>query len=168
MLLFAHLGLTLIAARFLRWIDPRFLAVGALLPDIIDKPLGLLIYGSMGHGRIFAHTLLFLSILTATSLALRDQRAASLSIGVLSHLLLDTIWLSPAILLWPLLGPFPPADSLDTLSYIEMLLMGLRDPEILLPECAGFIYLIYILRPEMRRLRGPAQIPTTLSIWERF
>jgi len=152
MLLFAHLGLTLIAARLFRWIDPRFLALGALLPDIIDKPLGLLIYGSMGHGRIFAHTLLFLAMLIAASLALRDQRAASLSIGVLAHLSLDSIWLSPAILLWPLLGPFPPADLLDTMSYIQMLVMGLRRPETLLPECAGFLHLILYVRSDARRL----------------
>lgn len=151
MLLFAHLGLTLVAARFLKWIDPRFLALGALLPDIIDKPLGLLIFGSMGHGRIFAHTLLFVLVLILISLASRDPRAASLSTGALAHLFLDAVWLSPAILLWPLLGPFPPADPMDTLSYIQMLLMGLKRPDVLIPECAGLIHIIQYLRSDARR-----------------
>lgn len=152
MLLFAHLGLTLVAARFLKWIDPRFLSLGALLPDIVDKPVGLFIYGSMGHGRIFAHTLLFVLVLILISLASRDPRAASLSTGVLAHLFLDAVWLSPAILLWPLLGPFPPADPMDTLSYIQMLLMGLKRPDVLIPECAGLLHTIHYARSDARGL----------------
>ena len=34
--------------------------VGALLPDIIDKPVGLFfLREAFGHGRLFSHTLLF-------------------------------------------------------------------------------------------------------------
>ena len=143
MLLFAHLGLALLIARPFKRIDLAFLAVGSMLPDIIDKPLGFMIFGTMNHGRIFAHTLLFLLVLAALAVSIRDIRLASLGAGVLIHLALDLMWNSPVILLWPLLGSFPPADYIDALSYVQMLLQGLRDPGILVPECLGLGYLIY-------------------------
>ncbi len=52
MLLFAHLGLALTAGRFAASVDMTFLALGAILPDIIDKPLGDLVYGTPNMGRI--------------------------------------------------------------------------------------------------------------------
>ncbi|VVB70270.1 LexA-binding, inner membrane-associated putative hydrolase [uncultured archaeon] len=145
MLIFAHLGLTLASARFLGKVDLAFLALGSLLPDIIDKPLGIILFGTPTMGRTFAHTLLFLSILAALSFYLRDIRLYSLTWGVLAHLVLDQIWLSPVTLLWPLLGPFPVARELDTLSYLEMLLYRLKNPEVSVPEFLGLAYFIYFI-----------------------
>jgi len=133
----------LLAGRPLKRVDTTFLALGSILPDLIDKPLGLMIFGTMNHGRIFAHTLLFLVLLALLAVCFKDIWLASLSAGVLTHLALDAMWSSPTILLWPLLGPFPPADPLSTLGYLQMLLQGLRDPGILLPECMGLAYLLY-------------------------
>jgi hypothetical protein len=53
------------------------------------------------------------------------------------------MWLSPVILLWPFLGSFPTAHYVDPLSYMEMLLLALRKPWVLVPECLGLAYLIY-------------------------
>ena len=45
-------------------LDWRFIIIGSMLPDIIDKPLGMFILGdTFSNGRIFAHTLLFFIIL---------------------------------------------------------------------------------------------------------
>jgi membrane-bound metal-dependent hydrolase YbcI (DUF457 family) len=143
MLLFAHLGLALATARFIGRADLAFLALGSMLPDIIDKPLGLIAFGSPNMGRTFAHTLLFLLLLAALSFYTRDIRLISLSWGVLIHLALDHMWNSPVTLLWPLLGIFPEAVRLDTLSYLEVIFSGLRDPGILVPELLGLSYLIY-------------------------
>jgi hypothetical protein len=63
--------------------------------------------------------------------------------GVFIHLILDFMWLSPVILLWPFLGSFPTAHYVDPLSYMEMLLLALRKPWVLVPECLGLAYLIY-------------------------
>jgi len=104
MLLFAHLGLTLAAGRIMRWVDLAFLALGSMLPDIIDKPLGLLAFGTAEQGRTFGHTLLFLMVLAALAVYLKNLRLTSVSVGVLAHLVLDSMWKSPAILFWPLLG----------------------------------------------------------------
>lgn len=114
-----------------------------MLPDIIDKPLGLIVFGTPEMGRIFAHTLLFLLVLTALAVALRDVRIASISGGVLAHLVLDSMWRSPATLLWPFLGNFPMAVELSTFSYIQQLLFELTDPLVLIPEVLGLSYLIY-------------------------
>jgi hypothetical protein len=144
MLLFAHIGLAIASACFLSRVSLAFLALGSMLPDIIDKPLGLIVFGSPNMGRTFAHTLLFLMLLSALCLYSRDIRLFSLAWGVLIHLSLDFMWNSPQILLWPLLGPFPKAPLLDTVSYLEMLLSGLKNPGILIPEIAGLAYLIFL------------------------
>jgi len=145
MLLFAHVGLALATARLYSRLDLLFLALGSILPDIIDKPLGLLLFGSPNMGRTFAHTLLFLLILGAISLRLRDIRLASLTWGVFIHLILDSMWSSPVILLWPLLGGFPPAPYLDTLTYLQILLLGLEEPGILIPELLGLGYILVLV-----------------------
>ena len=142
MLLFAHVGLALATARLNNRLDLLFLALGSILPDIVDKPLGLLVFGSPNMGRTFAHTILFLIILAAIALCLQDIRLASLSWGVLVHLILDSMWISPVTLLWPLLGGFPMAPHLDAISYLQMLLLGLEDLGILIPELLGLGYII--------------------------
>lgn len=143
MLLFAHVGLTLFLGRRLRNVDLVFLALGSMLPDIIDKPLGIVIFGSAGMGRTFAHTALFLCMVAAMALYLKEMRSASLCLGVLTHLVLDSMWASPAILFWPLLGPFPAATPMDVMSYLELLISNLRDPWVSLPEAFGFMYSLY-------------------------
>ena len=41
--------------------DIRFLLIGSLLPDIIDKPIGIYLFReTFSSARIFSHTLLFL------------------------------------------------------------------------------------------------------------
>ena len=144
MLLFAHLGLTLAAGRFIRWVNLAFLALGSILPDIIDKPMGLIVFGTPEMGRTFAHTLLFLLVLATLAIYLKDVRLASVSIGVLAHLILDSMWQSPIILFWPLLGNFPPAPDIGTFSYIQGLLYGLRNPMVGIPEVLGLSYLLFL------------------------
>jgi membrane-bound metal-dependent hydrolase YbcI (DUF457 family) len=141
--LFAHLGLTLASGRLSRRIALAYLALGSMLPDIIDKPLGLIVFGTPAMGRIFAHTLIFLLVLTALAVALLDFRIASISGGVLAHLVLDSMWKSPVTLLWPFLGNFPMTVELSTFSYVKQLLFELGDPSVLVPEVLGLSYLIY-------------------------
>jgi membrane-bound metal-dependent hydrolase YbcI (DUF457 family) len=151
MLLFAHVGLALASARFLSHVSLAFLALGSMLPDIIDKPLGLIVFGSPSMGRTFAHTLLFLVILAALCFYSQDFRLLSLTGGVLIHLSLDFMWNSPQTLLWPLLGPFPSAPLLDTMTFLQLLLSGLKNPGILIPEVAGLAYLIFFAYTRRRQ-----------------
>ena len=59
MLIFGHLGLTLGVARALsREVDVRWVAVAALLPDLLDKPLRVLApFFTQGNTRTVGHSL---------------------------------------------------------------------------------------------------------------
>lgn len=92
-----------------RWIIPC--TIGSVLPDLIDKPLGHLLFaGSFGYGRIYAHTLLFFGILLIIGIFLWKYRQSvfffGLAAGVLSHQVLDQLWTRPATWYWPIFGPF--------------------------------------------------------------
>jgi inner membrane protein len=90
-------------------LDLRFIVIGSLLPDIIDKPIGRLFFNeTFGTGRLYGHTLLFLILLSLTGYIIYRYRKASfmllLAFGTLVHLILDCMWLEPRVLLWPLYG----------------------------------------------------------------
>ncbi len=88
-------------------------AVGSILPDLVDKPLGhIILANTLDYGRIYGHTLLFISVLLIAGflLALRYPRVGPLILalvaGILSHQLLDFMWVEPVNWLWPVFGPF--------------------------------------------------------------
>jgi len=126
-------------------IDVRFLLVGAILPDIIDKPLGLL---NIGSGRSISHTLLFLLIFTLLGLILyaarKWKRILVLAAGIMAHLILDSMWLNPHTLFWPFYGRhFSEGNPSDWLSRWWSLLMG--DPIVLIFEATGFLIVAYFV-----------------------
>jgi len=83
MLLFAHVGLALASARFFNSVSLAFLALGSMLPDIIDKPLGhIFLASSLGYGRIYSHTLLFLTIATLEN---RDIKKDAVITGTINE-----------------------------------------------------------------------------------
>jgi hypothetical protein len=144
MLLFAHLGLTLAAGRFIKWADLAFLALGSMLPDLIDKPLSFTI-PELSAGRTIAHTLFFVLVLAAMAVHSKDLRWYSLCAGVMIHLGLDFMWKSPVVLFWPLFGNFPQSPERGVLDYVGMLLLnGMKNPLVGLPELLGLAYLIFI------------------------
>ena len=148
MLLFAHLGITMAAAQLVGRsvkLSMAFVALGSILPDLIDKPLGWIVFGTPAMGRTFAHTLLFLLALLVISALAHSNKMASISFGVTGHLVLDFMWNSPITLFWPLLGRFPDESRIGVESYMEMLIHGLSNPIISIPEALGFIYLIYYI-----------------------
>lgn len=126
-------------------LDYRLLAVGALLPDIIDKPLGLWLLGDeISNGRIFGHTLLFIMLLAAAGTWLYTRRRSLgmlvLAFGALSHLILDQMWLSTQTLFWPLFGwEFEKRVYDDWLGGIWEAL--LTNPGVFIPEIIGGLLL---------------------------
>lgn len=123
MLLFGHLGITLgivlglgiLIPRLKTFIDPKYLIIGALLPDLIDKPIGRVIFAStIANGRIIGHTLLFALLLILIGLYIyeknKDKRALTLGIGSFFHILEDQMWAQPETFFWPLLGLNFPKD----------------------------------------------------------
>lgn len=115
-----HLGIgKKLAARPFRHfsqVDRRAFFVGALLPDLIDKPLYYIPAWVTGRGgaaagilsgtHLFAHTGLFLLGITIAGLVTRSRPLEALAIGVTTHFVLDFVGLSMnlATLLWPLFG----------------------------------------------------------------
>jgi hypothetical protein len=136
-------------ASLVKQIDIRVLLIGSLLPDIIDKPIGLYLFRStFSTGRIFCHTLLFLILITIAGIYLYKSRTKVwllvLSFGTLIHLLLDQMWLVPRTLLWPVYGfHFPPEDVSE---WGRQMLHALRmDPGTYVPEIVGGVILAWFI-----------------------
>lgn len=106
MFIFGHLGIgNQIARPWSRGLATRWVLFGTLLPDIIDK---ILYYGfsfATGlHGaelgqltmisgtRTFGHTALLLVVLTLIAQVRQSRLLAALSLGMATHLLLDSIY----------------------------------------------------------------------------
>ncbi len=153
-MLFWHLGGALALFRYVfrdPKVDVRFLAVGALLPDLIDKPLGTLLFREVFDEatRLIGHTLLLsLLIMAAVLLSTRRGRVRrqwmALAVGVLIHLLLDGMWTDQQTFLWPAFGwAFVPGLP-DYWSGLIARLVG--DPWALLQEAVGLGYLFYLWR----------------------
>jgi inner membrane protein len=130
-------------------LDIRILLVGSLLPDIIDKPVGQLIFReTFNNGRIFSHTLLFLILIAVAGFLLYWRRRRTwllaLSFGTFTHLILDQMWLDVKTLLWPLYGfSF---ERLDLTGWPQRTWMALlTDPGIYIPEIVGGVILLLLL-----------------------
>jgi len=128
------------------YIDIRLLLIGSLLPDIIDKPVGLFFFGGIfSHGRIFCHTLLFLILVTLAGLYLYQRHRKSwlfiLSLGTFTHLIFDQLWHAPRLLFWPFYGfAFERAVVSDWMP--NMLHALLTDPKVYVPELVGVAILL--------------------------
>ena len=88
-------------------LDDRVLIVGSMLPDILDKPLALFLAPTLvGHSlRNYGHTLVFAALVLAVAVALaaliKRRWPAVLALASAGHLILDMMWFSHRILLWP-------------------------------------------------------------------
>lgn len=136
MLLFGHIGITLgiffifshVVPQLKTIIDKRYLVIGALLPDLIDKPLGMIVFAStISNGRMVSHTLLFSSILFLIGLYAYNKRSSiiiiTLASGSFFHLMEDQMWNTPKTLFWPLLGwSFPKDNIADGVAFLLTLL----------------------------------------------
>lgn len=141
-------------------VDIRVLLIGSLLPDIIDKPLGHLFFAqSLSNGRIYAHTILFLILISALGgyLYRRSRRTwmLALSFGTATHLILDQMWQNPHTLLWPLLGfAFEKTDLSDWIP--QMLRALVTSPADYIPESIGLVLTGWLAYVVIRRRRTRA------------
>lgn len=132
-------------------VDLRFLALGALLPDVIERLAGrALPVDGAGPGRLIGHTLAFSVGLLVLALVVTRRRsrgrkqAVVVAVGVILHLVLDLGWIDPQLLLWPMLGHELPAgietdwSGLASLSTADLFPIGL--------EIVGVGYLAWLAR----------------------
>jgi membrane-bound metal-dependent hydrolase YbcI (DUF457 family) len=112
-----------------RWLIPC--AAGAVLPDLIDKPIGqFLVPITNGYGRIYTHTLLAAILVLAIGLAIwkfkKDPGVAGVGVGILSHQILDLMWREPANWYYPVLGHF--TGAMTGGDFFLMLMQELNNP----------------------------------------
>jgi hypothetical protein len=139
--LLGHLGIGLGLAWLLAWKSParfdyRLILFGAILPDLIDKPLG----AALGlETRIWAHTFVFLFAILALSFAPALWSLRFVGFGVATHFLLDRLWETPRIVLYPAYGwTFNPA-IFETGRWFDTLF---HDPYVQAGEIVGAALLV--------------------------
>lgn len=148
-----HLATALLVFR---WVfrdpgaDLRWLFLGAVAPDLVDMPIGTLIWAdSFSSGEIFGHSLLAPAVLggvvlVATGRAGRARRNLMvMTVGWLIHLVVDGIWLHPEVFWWPLRGAQFPAQELPF--WPGAWERALADPWRWVFEIIGLAYLAILL-----------------------
>jgi len=158
-----HLGIgKKIATRWYRRFSPverRAFFLGALLPDLIDKPLFYIPFwlgrrgeaaGILSGTHLFAHTGLFLLALVIAARLTRSLLARAVAIGVATHFVLDCVGLSMGLgmLIWPLLGwRFPAYPFINLGQHLGTILR----PVTLAGELLGAAILLW----DWRKVRSP-------------
>lgn len=160
MIFFSHLGLTTgivkagetaaCSRRPMRSarIDYRYVLLGSILPDLIDKPLGMFLLRNVFHNsRLFGHTLLFSLALLAAGFWMwkrcRSNKLLTLGGCCVIHLVCDSMWAYPSILFWPLLGlAFPARPDGNWVLQDFSFLLG--NAFYLGAEAAGFGILLFL------------------------
>ncbi len=162
-MLFWHLGGSL---WLFRWIfrdpkvDVRFLLFGAILPDLVDLPLGtLLLTDRYSTGELWFHSLTFpalymAGVLIYTRRGRRRRAFMAVGVGWLFHLLLDGMWTNQDVFFFPFFDYIPAGEAPFWPLAWER---AMSDPWRWLKEVAGLSYLAWLwitldLRsPERRR-----------------
>ncbi|MCI0543702.1 MAG: hypothetical protein L0Z49_04540 [Actinobacteria bacterium] len=175
-MLFWHLGATL---WLFRWIfrdpkvDVRFLLLGAVLPDLVDIPLGTwLLAATYSTSELWAHTLLVPSlymagVVLATRRGRRRRALMAVGVGWLLHLLLDGMWLDREVFHWPFFGAIPSGEApFWSLAWGR----ALSDPWRWALEAVGIVYLVWLWRalglgssPRRRAVLGSGILPNDVA-----
>jgi hypothetical protein len=110
----AHVEFTWAVANLLarsrsadRWrnLDFRLLAVAAVLPDLIDKPLAILGAHGSHSALLYGHTLLsHLAVWGGVAATRRMRKGLPYLLALSGHLVADRMWGFTRTLLWPLAG----------------------------------------------------------------
>jgi len=156
MFIFGHMGIgSKIVSPWTLDLPKRWLLIGTILPDLIDKPLyyGLVVatgkhaldLGLVSGTRSFGHTAILGVTLTLLAFFLRSRPLAALALGNATHLLLDSVaeaWMGGVhpeagillAILFPFLGwKFPVYPFHSAGEHLQSIL----HPRLLLSEAAG-------------------------------
>lgn len=136
MLFLGHLVIGLIAGFILYEIfhDQNviiFCAIGNVLPDLVDKPLGHIVLNSvLDNGKIYFHSLIiFLLFLITGILVWKYYRSSSfliVALGIFIHQIVDFMWKKPVNWYYPFLGPYQTETHQEY--FLSMLLSELASP----------------------------------------
>ena len=140
MLVLGHLATAGVAARWIdENVDLRWVILFGLLADLVDKPIGLVLFReSFNNGRIYGHSLLVNLALTLLLLVLHKPLIYSLALWL--HQLCDLMWTRPGVALWPFTGPFTYRDlPLDQWVIVSL------SPYHLVAEVVGCVVVLYFV-----------------------
>ncbi len=145
-----HMGLTTLIVWFVMRgnprVDYRVVALASLLPDLIDKPIGRVIFRTRYEsGRIYAHTLLVNLALFCLLFFMRGRfkrQFVLVPLSSLLHLAEDGVWSSPRIFWWPLFGTTFPRQPLTDgpLAFLS----PANNPGALWQEAVGLAALLFL------------------------
>ncbi|KAA3637882.1 MAG: hypothetical protein DWP92_07130 [Armatimonadetes bacterium] len=151
-MLFWHIGASVAFVRYAfrdPFMDLRFIALGAVLSDLVDLPLAIPLWSEFESVRLVGHTTVFavlvmVVVLVATRRGLWRKRLILLATGVLLHLALDAMWQNPETLWWPFLGLEFASSGFGTYGdYVRDLF---TNPWVWAGEVAGLAYLVALWR----------------------
>ncbi|UCF07181.1 MAG: metal-dependent hydrolase [Thermoplasmata archaeon] len=166
MFLFGHIGITMAAIYLLavalsslkknsghygllvKELDFRLVVITAMLPDIIDKIVGMVILKEeIANGRIYSHTILgftIISICLFIAVKLRTDKTVKTALYILPlwiHLVLDRMWENLHTLFWPSRGFSFPKLDIEFSDYFPMLV---SEPYIFLGEILGIVVILFL------------------------
>jgi len=141
-----HTGATLAILWFVfrgsTRLDYRLAMLGSILPDLVDKPVGRVLFrDQLDSGRLWGHSLLVNVLFFSVLFFMRGRgkrRLVLVPVGSLLHLALDGVWAQPRVFWWPLFGWEMPAHPIEGgwLVYLQ--------PQILLLEALGAGLLLWM------------------------
>ncbi|MCS7286716.1 MAG: hypothetical protein RMK30_02730 [Anaerolineae bacterium] len=158
MLPLAHIGLSLATFGFLRkkgffkGLDYKKVALAAILPDLIDKPLAIFVFPESKSALLFSHTLL-LHLAVWVGIALKNWRNLPYALAFSGHLILDRIWEFPQTFFFPFRGwsfhRWRDVGSPEAFgkAYFEVMM---EHPELLVGEVVGIIALLWFFREKIK------------------
>ena len=141
-------------ARLTR-LDYRLLAASALLPDIIDKPLAILIFTEAHTSQLIAHSLLP-NVVGLVLALLFWRKALPYVLAFNAHLVADRMWNHTESFWWPLFGwnvfwEFKPMNTPATMLNVYLDIVT-RYPQVWVVEVlAGFVLLWFVYRYRLYR-----------------
>lgn len=149
MLFFFHLFSGIVAGLVLYYFlrDRRaifFAALGGILPDLIDKPVGhIFLAEEIGSGRLVFHGFWLVLFLVVVGICIfiryKNPVILALSVGVAVHQAADSMWSSPVEWFWPFLGPYPGGYELKSY-FFDMLFKEISSFE----EVSSFFMIIIL------------------------
>jgi len=166
MFLLGHIGISVGIIYMLAWmvtrysrgekpalslenIDFRFVVIASMLPDIIDKVVGMIILKEeFSNGRIFTHSLLVVGTVSFYITAGTNMKSGHVlkslyyTAPVWLHLILDRMWELPGTLLWPLFGTHFPRIDIEISDYFIILF---SEPYILYSEILGGLIIAVLI-----------------------
>ena len=128
-----------------------------MIPDLLDKPIGLLLtpdlvndsLRSIGHSAVFIAVLLAIFAIAPGFRA--THRMVAIGLGGFGHLVLDQMWRQPVTVMWPLLGASFPSGTSGFADWSASHVRGLQtfynEPPELLGAVAILLFAAMLMRP---------------------